>query len=102
WLAPMQWPVLWVVLLGLGPTTVPLSLTLINLRTRTAGGSAAVSGFTQGVGYTLSCAGPLLLAVLHQATGGRTWSLAFLLLCVGAMLAGAWEAWRPRMLEDHR
>ena len=101
WLAPMQWPVLWVVLLGLGPTTFPLSLTLINLRTRTAGGSAALSGFTQGVGYTLSCAGPLLFGVLHQATGGWTWSFAFLLLCVAVMLAGAWQACRPRMLEDH-
>ncbi|MGY1409442.1 MULTISPECIES: CynX/NimT family MFS transporter [unclassified Luteimonas] len=101
WLAPMQWPVLWVVLLGLGPTTFPLALTLINLRTRTAGGSAALSGFTQGVGYTMSCTGPLLFGVLHEATGGWTWSFAFLVLCVGLMLAGAWQACRPRMLEDH-
>ncbi len=100
WLAPMRWPVLWVVLLGLGPTTFPLSLILINLRTRTAAGSAALSGFTQGVGYALSCIGPLLFGVLHEATGGWTWSFAFLLLCVAVMLAGAWQACRPRMLED--
>jgi CP family cyanate transporter-like MFS transporter len=101
WLAPMRWPVLWVILLGLGPTTFPLSLTLINLRTRSPGGSAALSGFTQGLGYTLSCAGPLLFGVLHEATGGWTWSFAFLLLCVGLMLAGAWQACRPCLLEDH-
>ena len=99
-LAPMQWPLLWVVLLGLGPTTFPLSLTLINLRTRTPGGSAALSGFTQGLGYTLSCAGPLLFGVLHESTGGWALSFALLLLCVGLMVAGAWQACRPRMLED--
>ncbi len=49
----MKWPLLWFVLLGLGPSTFPLSLTLINLRTRSAAGSAALSGFMQGLGYTL-------------------------------------------------
>ena len=53
-LAPMKWPLLWVALLGMGPSTFPLALTMINLRTRSAGGSAALSGFMQGVGYTLS------------------------------------------------
>jgi len=100
WLAPMRWPLLWVVLLGLGGTTFPLSLTLINLRTRTAAGSAALSGFTQSLGYALSCAGPLLFGLLHAASGGWTWSFAFFVLCVLAQLAGAWQACRPRMLED--
>lgn len=100
-LAPMQWPVLWVLLLGLGPTTFPLSLTLINLRTRTPGGSAALSGFMQGVGYAMSCLGPLLFGVLHEATQAWTWPFAFLALCVVLMVAGAWQACRPRMLEDH-
>lgn len=99
-LAPMSAPVLWVVLLGLGPTTFPLSLTLINLRTRTAEGSAALSGFMQGVGYTLSCSGPLLFGVLHEISHGWEWPFAFLSLCVLAMAVGAWFACRPRMLED--
>src|SRR5699024_4253294 len=50
--APGVAPWVWIVLLGLGPSTFPLCLTLINLRTRTAAGSAALSGFSQGVGYT--------------------------------------------------
>lgn len=100
-LAPMQWPVLWVVMLGLGPSTFPLSLTLINLRTRTHGGSAAMSGFMQGVGYSLSCLGPLLFGMLHDASHGWGLPFAFLSLCVVVMVLGAWRACRPRMLEDH-
>lgn len=100
-LAPMQWPVLWVVMLGLGPSTFPLSLTLINLRTRTHGGSAAMSGFMQGVGYSLSCLGPLLFGMLHDASHGWGLPFAFLSLCVVVMVLGAWQACRPRMLEDH-
>lgn len=98
--APLAAPVLWVVLLGLGPTTFPLSLTLINLRTRTAEGSAALSGFMQGVGYSLSCAGPLLFGVLHETSRGWGWPFAFLALCVAAMAWGAWFACRPQLLED--
>ena len=98
--APMAAPVLWVVLLGIGPSTFPLSLTLINLRTRTPAGSAKLSGFMQGVGYTLSCAGPILFGVLHDRSGGWGLPFAFLGLCVLVVLAGSWQACRERMLED--
>ena len=98
--APMAAPVLWVVLLGIGPSTFPLSLTLINLRTRTPAGSAKLSGFMQGVGYTLSCAGPILFGVLHDRSGGWGLPFAFLGLCTLVMVAGSWQACRERMLED--
>ncbi len=98
--APMTLPVLWILLLGLGPSTFPLSLTLINLRTRTAGGSAAMSGFMQGVGYALSCFGPLSFGVLHEATHGWSWPFAMLTASVGVLVVGGWLACRPRMLED--
>ena len=58
--APMSAPLLWAVIAGLGPSTFPLGLTLINLRTRSQAGSAALSGFMQGVGYSLASLGPLL------------------------------------------
>lgn len=99
-LAPMAAPVLWVVLLGIGPSTFPLSLTLINLRTRTPAGSATLSGFMQGVGYTLACAGPILFGVLHDLRGGWGLPFAFLSLCALVMVAGSWQACRERMLED--
>lgn len=98
--APMSAPVLWVLLLGLGPSTFPMSLTLINLRSRTQAGSAALSGFGQGVGYSAACVGPLLFGVLHTVTGGWTVPFALLAAAVLVMLAGAWQACKPRMLED--
>jgi CP family cyanate transporter-like MFS transporter len=98
--APMSVPVLWVLLLGLGPSTFPMSLTLINLRSRTQAGSAALSGFAQGVGYTTACVGPLLFGVLHSLTGGWTAPFALLAVSVAVLLCGAWQACKPQMLED--
>nr|WP_165942252.1 MFS transporter [Luteimonas arsenica] len=100
WQAPMAAPWLWATLVGIGGCTFPLGLTLINLRTRTPEGSAALSGFTQGLGYTLACLGPLLFGILKDATGGMGWPFAMLAMSVVVMLAGAWAACRPRFLED--
>ena len=100
WQAPMAAPWLWATLVGIGGCTFPLGLTLINLRTRTPDGSAALSGFTQGLGYTLACLGPLLFGILKDATGGLGWPFAMLAMSVVVMLAGAWAACRPRFLED--
>jgi CP family cyanate transporter-like MFS transporter len=98
--APLAAPLLWAVLMGLGPSTFPLSLTLINLRTRSPAGSAALSGFMQGTGYALACAGPLLFGVLRQTTGG--WGAPFALLAAAStvILLAGWVACKPRQLED--
>jgi MFS transporter, CP family, cyanate transporter len=91
---------LWVAFAGLGPLLFPLCLVLINVRTRTHAGSVALSGFTQGLGYTLGALGPLAVGVLHQITGG--WTLALILLIATALAAAAAGALvaRPRYLED--
>lgn len=99
-IAPMTATLLWVVLLGLGPSTFPMALTLINMRTRTQQGSAALSGFTQGVGYAVACIGPVLFGMLHSATDGWAAPFAMLVVAVLVLLAGAWQACKPRMLED--
>ena len=96
----MAAPVLWILLVGLGPSTFPMSLTLINLRTRTAAGSAALSGFTQGLGYAVACIGPLLFGILHDQTGGWTWPFALLLGAVAVILVAGYVACKPRFLED--
>ncbi|MFF0816485.1 MFS transporter [Rhodococcus sp. NPDC003318] len=98
--APMAAPVLWIVAVGLGPSTFPMSLTLINLRTRSAAGSAALSGFTQGLGYAVACIGPLMFGVLHDATGGWTWPFALLVGAVCVILVAGYVACKPRFLED--
>jgi len=99
-LAPMTLTLLWVALLGLGPSTFPLALTLINQRTRTPAGSTALSGFTQGLGYALSCAGPLLFGVLNEISGGWLWPFAFLTGTLVVLTFGGYLACQPRMLED--
>ena len=99
-LAPMKAPLLWACLLGVGPSTFPLALTLINLRTRTPAGSAALSGFMQGLGYTLSCLGPLLFGWLHELSHGWLWPFAMLGACLLVLIVGGRMACQPRYLED--
>jgi MFS transporter, CP family, cyanate transporter len=91
---------LWVAFAGLGPLLFPLSLVLINVRTRTHAGSVALSGFTQGIGYTLGALGPLAVGVLHELTGG--WTVPLLVLTATALAAAAAGAVvaRPVALED--
>lgn len=98
--APLHGTILWISLLGLGPTTFPMALTLINLRTRTPAGSSSLSGFTQGVGYLLACAGPLFFGLLHTWTDGWTAPFAFLLATTFVLVGGAYIACKPRYLED--
>ncbi|WP_218063516.1 CynX/NimT family MFS transporter [Arthrobacter wenxiniae] len=99
-LAPANGTWLWVSLAGLGPGTFPLSLLLINHRTRTQQGAGALSGFGQGMGYALACVGPLFFGLLRQWTG--SWTAPFLFLFATLLLlgAGAYVICRPRMLED--
>jgi len=99
-LVPMVGTWFWVLLAGSGPLVFPLCLVLINLRTRTHHSAVALSGFVQGLGYTLGAVGPLLVGVLHEVTGGWMWPLVFLIATVLAgVFAGAVVA-RPRMVED--
>ena len=97
---PLAYPALWVASLGVAGMTFPLGLVLINLRTRTPAGSAMLSSFVQGVGYTSACLGPLLFGLLHEASGRWTWPVAFLGLCIVVLAWGGWQACRPRYLED--
>ena len=99
-LAPGSFTVLWVIFAGMGPILFPVCLVLINTRTRTHTGSVALSGFAQAVGYTIGAFGPLLVGVLHDATGGWTVPLVFLLVTSLAGLYGAVVLARPGFVED--
>lgn len=93
---------LWVALAGIGPLLFPLSLVLINLRSRTHSGAVALSGFVQSVGYLIVAIGPLAVGILHEWTGGWTAPLWLLLAsAVPAAVAGLVVA-RPRFFEDER
>jgi len=99
-LAPGFATVLWVILIGLGALLFPVCLVLINLRSRTMRGSVALSGFVQGVGYTIASAGPLLVGVLRETTGG--WVAVFIMLIVSAIIAsvGGILLRKPVFVED--
>lgn len=98
--APTGGAWVWAVAAGIGTSTFPMILTLIGLRARTAAGTAALSGFTQSVGYLLSAIGPFGVGVLHDATGGWTVPLwALIAICVPQYLVGL-RACRPAYLED--
>jgi len=99
-LVPSMATWLWVCLAGLGGLLFPLALVLINARTRTHEGSVALSGFAQGVGYTIASAGPLLFGVLHDLSGGWFWPLVFLVLVALAPIAAGIVLAGSRMIED--
>lgn len=99
-LAPTTATALWVVLAGLGPLLFPLSLVLINLRTRTQAGSIALSGFVQGIGYGVGATGPLILGLLHDLTDGWTIPLVFLLATAVLAVPAAVVLARPSFVED--
>jgi CP family cyanate transporter-like MFS transporter len=104
YLGLIWWPdsgaVLWALLIGTGTGMFPLVLTLIGLRARTSDGTAALSGFTQSVGYGLSAIGPFLMGALYGGTGGWTVPLVVLIvLLIPQAVAGVLVS-RPRYLED--
>ena len=76
-------------------------LTLIALRARTSEGTAALSGFTQSVGYLIAAVGPLGIGVLYDATGGWTLPLSVLCVIVLAQIAAGLMVARPSYIEDH-
>jgi MFS transporter, CP family, cyanate transporter len=99
-LFPQEGAWLWAVLLGAAAGVFPVVLTLIGLRSRTPGGTAALSGFTQGVGYAVSIIGPLGTGVLYAATGGWTWPLLALTGTAAATAVLATVVARPGYIED--
>lgn len=99
-LSPAAGAVLWVVLLGLGVSTFPLCLTLVNARTRTTAGATVLSGAMQGVGYAIACLGPFGIGALYTATGSWGASFVVLFASLAVLLVSGYVACRPGTLED--
>ena len=79
----------WAVVLGLGQGAgFALALTLIGLRSGDAATASRLSSMAQGVGYLIAAIGPLLVGVVHGATGGWISVLAGL-LAIGVVQAVA-------------
>jgi CP family cyanate transporter-like MFS transporter len=98
--APVAGAWLWAVLVGIAAAVFPVVLTLIGLRARTSEGTAALSGFTQSVGYLIAGIGPFGVGVLYDATGGWTVPLAVLMALVVPQLVMGLVVARPSYIED--
>ncbi|MEV4564073.1 MFS transporter [Nonomuraea sp. NPDC049419] len=102
WFAPASTAMVWVVFVAVGMGSFPLALMMLGLRTRTPESTAALSAFGQSAGYLIAGAGPLLVGVLRETTGG--WALPFgmiFVVLVVQLLTGLY-AGRARYLEDER
>jgi len=99
-LAPAALTLLWVLLIGSGSILFPVCLALINVRTRTAGGTVALSGFAQGIAYALGALGPLVVGLLHDGSAGWTLPLLFLMVVALAAIIPAVTLARPTFVED--
>ena len=98
--APAAGAVVWVVALGLGVSTFPLCLTLVNARTRTTTGSTVLSGAMQGLGYAVASIGPLGVGLLRTTTDGWGAPFAVLFVSLVVLLGAGVVACRPSTLED--
>ncbi|MGN6575571.1 MAG: CynX/NimT family MFS transporter [Nocardioides sp.] len=98
--APVAGAWLWALVVGVGTATFPVVLTLIGLRARTPGGTAALSGFTQSVGYLISAIGPFGVGVLYDLTDGWTVPLAALIVLTVPQLVAGLTVARPAYVED--
>jgi CP family cyanate transporter-like MFS transporter len=99
--APVAGAWLWAVLVGTASSIFPVVLTLIGLRSRTSAGTAALSGFTQSVGYLLAAIGPFGMGFLYDLTGGWTWPLiGLIVLCVPQLVVALMVA-KPSYIEDY-
>jgi CP family cyanate transporter-like MFS transporter len=99
-LAPVTGAALWAVLVGVGASVFPVVLALIGLRARTSAGTAALSGFTQSVGYLVAALGPFGVGLLYDLTGGWTLPLGVLAALSVPQLAVALIVAKPAHIED--
>ncbi|WP_083949807.1 CynX/NimT family MFS transporter [Herbidospora yilanensis] len=92
--------VVWTLVLSLAMGSFPLALALLGLRTRTAEATAALSAFGQSAGYLIAGAGPLVVGLLYQVSGGWTLPFALLFVVVAAQAVTGWYVGGDRVLDD--
>jgi CP family cyanate transporter-like MFS transporter len=86
-LAPASTALVWVLILGVGQGgTLSLALLMIVMRAGDDETAARLSTMVQGIGYLMAAAGPLVMGLLHSATGG--WSIPLIWLIVMSVLMG--------------
>ena len=82
--APGAAPLLWAFLIGSVTIVFPLSLLLVNTRTRDPRVTVSVSAFVQGTAYVTAGVFSLGMGVVHDLTG--SWTVPLIVLIASAAL----------------
>jgi len=97
--APLGSAPFWVLVLGISQgSCLGLAIFFMMARAPDAGAAASLSAFSQSVGYLVAAAGPLMVGLLHSATGSWNIPVALLLVLCAAELATGVLAGRPLVL----
>jgi MFS transporter, CP family, cyanate transporter len=99
--SPGSATIVWTVLAGISQAaTLGLAFLFFVLRSRNQAEAAELSSMAQGFGYAVAALGPLIMGGLHEATGGWTVPLVFLLVMVVPELVFGVQAGRRRHVGD--
>jgi MFS transporter, CP family, cyanate transporter len=97
--APLGTAPLWVLVLGLSQgACLGLAIFFTMARAPDPGTAATLSGFAQSIGYLVASAGPLMVGLLHSATGSWNIPMTLVLILAGCELAVGVLAARPLVL----
>jgi MFS transporter, CP family, cyanate transporter len=97
--APLGTASLWVLVLGVSQgSCLGLAIFFMMARAPDARVAASLSGFAQSVGYLVASAGPLMVGLLHTATGSWDIPVVLLLILTGCELVVGMLAARPLVL----
>src|SRR5689334_602497 len=97
--APLSSAPFWVLILGFSQgSCLGLAIFFMLARAPDAGVAASLSAFSQSAGYLAAAAGPLVVGLLHTATGSWNIPVAVLLILGAAELATGLLAARPLLL----
>ena len=99
--APETVPLLWVIAVGLAQgSLLGLTFLLYAVRTPDAHEAGRLAAMAQTFGFLIAAAGPITVGVLHDATGGWTVPLGFLLVALVPMLVFGLGAGKARLVSD--
>jgi MFS transporter, CP family, cyanate transporter len=97
--APLGSAPLWVLVLGVSQgSCLGLAIFFMLARAPNADVAASLSAFAQSVGYLVASVGPLVVGLLHSATGSWNLPVVLLLVLCAAELATGMLAGRPLQL----
>jgi CP family cyanate transporter-like MFS transporter len=97
--APLGSAPFWVLVLGVSQgSCLGLAIFFMMARAPHADAAASLSAFSQSVGYLVASIGPLMVGLLHSATGSWNIPVTLLLMLCAAELATGVLAGRPLVL----